>query len=371
MNENQRKNLIYRSTGLSVAAANIMQTPGAFAWWYLDLVTPGGDALVFLWSFGLPFLPSHQGHPAPGARPALSVALYQGERATFYLLQELDAADAAILDAGRWRFGDTSIALTRDGDASELCVELALPIPASGSRLVGTIRARGPRWSWSGDLAEPPAGAHVWSPIFAGAHGVADLRQQGGDRFVLAGRAYLDGNASGLPLDALGIRAWRWGRVTLGARDLVYYALSPADGGPDVELASVVEGGVVRPLDDARFEWQEPARSLMGVRHERALRLVANGVDARVRVRALVDDGPFYLRALTRAGCAATGASGVGLAETVVPGRVGVPWQQPFVRMRRHHVGGSNSLWLPLFSGPRRGRVRRLVSQLLPGAGRS
>jgi hypothetical protein len=31
--------------------------------------------------------------------------------------------------------------------------------------------------------------------------------------------------------------------------------------------------------------------------------------------------------------------------------------------MRSHRVGGSNSIWLPLFNGPRHDRLRRLWQQ--------
>jgi carotenoid 1,2-hydratase len=362
--------MIFECNWLDGSAANIMQKRGGFAWWYLDLVTSEGDALVFIWSFGLPFLP-YGARVEPAARPAVSLALYRHDRPALYLLQELSADRATFVDGrGRacWRFADSVITVCQRGDEVALSADLALAIPASRSRLVGRIRARGAAWSRRGST--PPAGAHTWSPIFAAAHGEADLHHQG-ECFALSGRAYLDGNASALPLDALGIRDWRWGRVALGTRDLVYYALRPEEGDGSVELAAVVENGRVRSLENARFEWLAPARSMMGVPHDRGLRLIGAGIDVTVRSRAIVDDAPFYLRALTSGRCARTGASGHGVAEVVLPGRLGIGWQQPFVRMRSHKLGGANSMWLPLFSGPRRGRVRRLVAQLLPGAERA
>jgi hypothetical protein len=59
--------------------------------------------------------------------------------------------------------------------------------------------------------------------------------------------------------------------------------------------------------------------------------------------------------------------SGSGVGEAIIPDRVDHPLHRPFVRMRVHNLDGPNSMWLPLFSGPGRGRLRRL---LMPAGGR-
>jgi hypothetical protein len=77
-----------------------------------------------------------------------------------------------------------------------------------------------------------------------------------------------------------------------------------------------------------------------------------------------VDNGPFYLRFPVAARCPRTGERGRGFAEIVKPGQVDIPWMRPFVRMRCHRLDGINSPLLPLFSGPRRGRLRRTLGNL-------
>ena len=69
--------------------------PGAFSWWYVDLIDESGNGLVLIWGFALPFL-------APGddaiamQHPFLNVAVYEGGVTTCYHLEEL-APDAVSM----------------------------------------------------------------------------------------------------------------------------------------------------------------------------------------------------------------------------------------------------------------------------------
>jgi hypothetical protein len=78
-----------------------------------------------------------------------------------------------------------------------------------------------------------------------------------------------------------------------------------------------------------------------------------------------VDEGPFYLRFLVDA-ATRENQRGRGIAEQVAPEQVDRSWQRPFIRMRTHATAAPNSIWLPLFSGPREGRSRRLWEHWLP-----
>ena len=71
----------------------------------------------------------------------------------------------------------------------------------------------------------------------------------------------------------------------------------------------------------------------------------------------VVDSGPFYMRYLTRA--RAGDGEATGVAELIRPDRIDLARHRPFVRMRVQQPS-SNSAWLPLFSGPKQGRIRRL-----------
>lgn len=346
----------------------IMQSPGGFCWWYLDLVDAAGDGMVLVWSFGLPFLPDARLRPRPLERPALSVAVYKAGRADFYLLQQLDPADVLMTGGGSeagWRFGDSTIALENDAGTQRVRARLDMPVPATRARLVGEVEAHGRRCR----LPDGPPGdaRHGWSPLMTAARGAARLAwgDTARDTIALDGRSYCDSNASTVALDELGIGDWLWGRVGLGARELVYYVVrAEEDGTPATSMVLLVErSGETRLVADAELTGYERRRGLYGLSYDRRLHVRTADLDVHVTTRSLVDDGPFYLRSLIRARCEKSGESGHGVAERVVPKLVDVPWQRPFVRMRRHVVGGDNSIWLPLFSGKKSGRLGRLVAQ--------
>jgi hypothetical protein len=343
----------------------ILQCRGGFAWWYADLVDDRGNGVVLIWAFGLPFLPGARRAAPAGSRPCVSLAVYEAHRPSFYLLQTYPAGAAQLQEPGLLRLGASSFRLQRDARAARLEVALDLPLP-SGDRLTGSMHAYG-----APCRVEAESGAaHRWSPILAATAGEAQLCFGGGDAFALAGRAYADSNSSSQPLQELGIGDWCWGRVALPGRELIYYLVYPAQPGAApvaLLLEALPDGTLVRHAVEAR--WSGPRRSIYGLRwHEQlSLASAAAGLELELRFVALVDDGPFYLRFLVDAHGARLGR-GVGVAERVAVRQVDRAWQRPFVRMRTHATHGANSIWLPLFSGPVRGRGRRMLQHWLVGA---
>lgn len=342
----------------------LLEAPGGFVWWYADLVDADGRGLVLIWSFGLPFLRGSRDGAPPRERPAVSLALYESGRPVCYLLQTYAAHDVAFAGPSHVRMGRSEFRLCSEAGVATLDAALDLPIIAGG-RVRGTVEVRGlccrPAAQEHGETA------HHWAPIVTATSGSASLDLDGHD-FALRGRAYVDSNTSQKPLHALGIRQWRWGRIALPGRELIYYLVDPSR--PDaqaVELVlEVLPSGVVRQ-QRVRAEWTRPRRSLYGLAFHDRVRLCADDFDLSLRFGALVDEGPFYLRFLVRAQDA-SGAEGSGFAEQVAAERVDRAWQRPFLRMRTHDTQGGNSIWLPLFSGPSAGRIRRLLRHWLPAA---
>jgi hypothetical protein len=354
-------------------APEALRSCGGFAWWYVDAVDADGKGLVLIWSWGLPFLPGYtdaaRSDTAPPAatRPSLNVALYDGGRAVFYLLQELRPDEAAHIPSHEgspeetWRFGDTIIRSRTDGGRRSLEVALDVPIPGTTERLAGIVRIDGPVPDLP-SLGAAPSFPHRWTPLCCPATATAELRAPGLD-FRLQGRGYHDRNSSSVPLPALGIRDWAWGRVAVGDRELVHYLLwsEDVDTPPVQILFEVLPDGAVRHEAAARGDdlvtLDEPWRHPYGVRMHRRITLRRpEGPPIALTADPPVDSGPFYLRYALR------DADGrvCGWGERVKPASVDLPWQRPFVRMRVHGPG-SDSVWLPLFSGPRVGRVNRLL----------
>lgn len=352
----------------------LLAKPGAFAWWYVDLVDEHGDGLVLIWSWGLPFLPGLAGAArrgraqAPGDRPSLNLAVYQGGQARFYLLQEMDPGEARWDPAAdHWSFGDSRIRLERGADGvRHLHIDLDCPVPGVPDRLTGRVEVTGRERIHDGPLAGDPR--HAWTPLMTACPGRATLRC-GAWSADIRGRAYHDRNSGVQPMHTLGIDRWWWGRLAFPGRELIYYHLVPEDHAEGVQtlVVEIDEQGRTRLATDARVEIQQTRRSIYSLSWTTALRFWdPDGQEVQVRMTAGVDDSPFYQRLLIEGSCA--GQTGRGVAELVVPDAIDPDWMRWLVGMRVHHTGGDNSFWLPLFSGPRAGRPGRVLGQLLPGS---
>jgi hypothetical protein len=354
---------------------SLLRAPGGFAWWYADLVDPRGDGLVLIWSYGLPFLPGYadsarRGAPQlPAERPSVNLVAYSRGEPVVYLLQEYAAADASWPDAdGVQRIGGCSFSRSVGEGRCTLDAVLDCPVPGSSDRLTGTLRIEGvARAPGSGGPAPDPA--HVWTPLTGPAEGTAVLRVGGREVARVSGRAYHDRNGGSVPLHALGIERWMWGRFPLEGREAIYYLLWPRGGGAPECLGVVVDAeGRTEEVPGLEVELGAERRSYAGLRWPERILLRAGGAPwLEVRHRALADVGPFYLRLLSE-GIVPGGESAVGWGELCVPDRVDLPVHRPFVRMRVHRVGEPNSVWLPLFTGPRERRVGRLLRHALAGA---
>jgi hypothetical protein len=392
---------------------SFLDAPGGFAWWYLDLRDDRGSGLVAIWSFGLPFLPGYasaerRGAPQrPGDRPSLNLAVYERGRLVFYQLAEHDPEDAAWDPArGIWRFGRSTITYARDASASardgvagtsapgarlgseparsRLCLRLDCDVPASRARLRGEVEITGTACQpvaalgaggAGAALAEAPGGAaptHLWTPVIMPALGRARLDVDGEPLLQVTGRAYHDRNGGAVALHRLGIRHWLWGRAAMPDHEAIYYLLFPerSDARPLAYYLRLREDGVAEALPNAVARLSGPRLARFGMPWWSRIALEADDPSApagrarlEVRAGAPVDDGPFYLRQLVEARDA-SGASGPGFGELVRPARVDLPGQEPFVRMRVHRVAGSNSVFLPLFTGPKSGRLSRLLADL-------
>lgn len=346
--------------------ARALASPGGFAWWYADFVDDDGRALVLIWSFGLPFLAGSRTRALPADRPAVSLATYERGRCSFYLLQTYAPHAARVEGEGRVRLGDSRFAVTRTDGEVALEAELDLALPG-GAWLRGAVHARGPGCRAPAAEADACASPQRWAPTLGAANGCAELRTSCGSDFRMRGRAYVDGNTSPLPLHELGIASWRWGRVALPGRDLIFYFVDP-EGGRAEPVRLVLEVDREGRMTEHRVSshWFGPRRDGFGLRFHSGLRLSSpTGLDVELRFSAPIDRGPFYLRFALEAETR-RGERGRGLAELAVPKQVDRAWQRPFIRMRTHATQGPNSAWLPLFCGPAEGRIRRLLAQRLP-----
>jgi hypothetical protein len=187
--------------------------------------------------------------------------------------------------------------------------------------------------------------------------------------FSVEGGAYFDSNFSTVPLHEQGIERWIWGRLRLapnpdgqgddGERTLVFYQVLGES--KERELRVLVQSGdAALLLPSANLSEGPSRRGRYGLRYPESLTIQWGEESISVHLHSPVDDSPFYQRFVATT-VSKEGPRGTGIVEVLEPRAVDVPWQRPFVRMRTQKVGAKNSIWLPLFSGGPKGRLRRLV----------
>lgn len=335
----------------------LLNAPGGFAWWYMDVVDENANGCVLIWSYGLPFLPGREGAARrgapvlPGAQPSLNIAVYRQGKLAVYLLQRHDSDDCS------WAAGSERMEVARSWFESTLhegkrsgVAHLDIDLPG-GERLTGTVRVSGPVCDVPSSGGGDPR--HQWTPLCTATSGEIDLRVDGQQLLKTVGRGYHDRNGSTEPLAALGIRDWLWGRTPCGDGERIWYLLWPESGDPVAWGLEVGADGSVCMRERLDVERSGKRLGVFGMPWYRNLRLSLNGaLWMEVEHADLVDNGFFYLRWLTKTS-GPNGERGRGVAEAIRPNRVDRGWNRWLVRMAVHHMGERNSPFLQLFAGVR------------------
>ncbi|MEO1268371.1 MAG: hypothetical protein AAFX99_09745 [Myxococcota bacterium] len=345
----------------------LLDAPGGFAWWYLEMLDAQQNGLVLIWAFGLPFIPGYTSDARKGTpqrpidRPCLVLSLYEKGRPSFYTFHEFAPEEASWDGANRWTFGDTVIERQDVGDQRIVTAHLNCPVVSCQAPIQGTIQVSGvipvpPKRA----EAEPPE--HIWTPLAYPARGHAVLQLEDQPPWVMEGPAYHDRNGSHKGLHALGIQTWLWGHASLDDQERVVYLLWPEGSRTPQVLGFEIDlQGQLTERHDLTAWLSPQRRTSFGMPTWDRLEVRDGyGTWLAMRMDQTLDHGPFYLRYTTTV---ENGHDLPGTAEIIVPERIDLMRHRFMVKMRVAQPD-HNSFWLPLFQGPRRGRVQRLVRQL-------
>ena len=259
-----------------------------------------------------------RGEGDPGEHCALNVALYGPSRRW-----TMTERPAASVHRSREVYAVGPSALRWDGASLVVDIdEVALPLPR---RVRGRIRLH-PHCLFQRVDALDDGARHRWGPIAPMARVEVELRSPA---LRWSGHAYLDSNEGDEPVDRP-FTGWDWSRAGLsdGSCAVIYDVRQREAGDRLLALRYRPDGGV-EPFEAPPR--QRLARSAWGIaRYQRS----APGAPARID--RTLEDTPFYVRSVARAGL--LGEEPVCMHETLHVGRLVSPAVQfllPFRMPRR------------------------------------
>lgn len=351
-----------------------------YCWWYVDLVDREGSGLVLIWSWGLPLVRSVQGHgrDRPARVPYVNLCWYDRGRLRAFALDEypMDGASMQINDGGAlWRMGRCRFeSSTTDAGSVSLRASVDFVLPGGRPAMRATVDLTGPLVDAGSLTSEPDVATakqgvkgaeHLWSPRVLLGAGHAALWED--DRVVdeIAGDGYHDANLGTGDLSDSDLRGWWWGHAMDGDQRLVYYVAEHRDGQRAAMGFRADRSGEVRALASGGVHMWKRAWSLWGPRWFRRIGIRDGDRDLTVEAVRTVENGPFYVRHLTR--CVRdgkpTGRTVSGVGEYLDVQRLGQRPLTSLVNMRVHHVGAENARSLPLFYGLRERRLQQIFSR--------
>ena len=341
-----------------------------FKWWYVDLLDASGNGAVCIFSQGLPFLPTstvkHE------ERCAVNVVLYTEGKESFYLLQEYPATESEyttihVNDSRHdtWTIGKHVFSRFIDGDSVQCTIEVEsttqLDTPHS---IHGQVHVQGALISDIEQLGRNSV--HQWIPVTTQCHGTAAFKTLS-TSVETRGSAYHDSNISLQPLQRLGISKWWWARVSMETHTWVVYFVDDVQSSqPSVLLVASIDADgnwSTHPVESV--DVHRRARSVYGLSMPTRWSIsLASGTVLKLKRHSWLDDSPFYQRVVVE--LTTNDVSSLGFMEHVVPTKLGIPWQQPFIRMKTHYQNTPGSFFSPLFTGPSDNRWSRQLSKCLP-----
>jgi carotenoid 1,2-hydratase len=271
--------------------------PGGYAWWYVDALSDDGRHGLTLIAFvGSVFSPYYawarqsaarhdrradaRTTPDPTNHCALNVALYGDCRR--WAMTERSAGQVSrsprqlVIGPSQLQWNGNELVIGVD--------EITVPVP---SRLQGQVCVH-PEALFATAYPMDPAGRHRWCPIAPCARIEVDFNQP---KLKWSGTAYLDNNLGDRPLEDDFIR-WDWSRARApGGQTTVLYDVTRRNADPfSLSLAFDPSGHV------SAFE--PPPLAALPASRWRIPRGTRSDAGAPPRIKASLEDGPFYARSL-------------------------------------------------------------------------
>lgn len=304
-----------------MTAFDAFDTPGGYAWWYLDALSDDGQCGVTLIAFiGSVFSPYYawarkrgNGVADPLNHCALNVALYArpgSSQPTGWAMTER-GRKSVQRSASSLVIGPSSIRWKDD----VLHVAINERTVPWGRAIRGEVRLYPSSQRLSKSYPLDVAGRHQWCPIAPYARVEVDLEQP---RLSWTGRGYLDSNWGERAL-AEDFTRWDWSRAALNGRTAVLYDATRRDG-TELSLAMEFDKRGQAKIFSPPSRFDLPATSWRVARSTRSDQLNDTRVDQTL------EDSPFYARSVLQTQL--LGEQAVAMHESLSLAR----WVEPVVQ---------------------------------------
>ncbi len=250
-------------------SAIIPHTPGAYRWYYFDVVA-GEVTAVFIFMVGSLFSPRYVKSARRGAQPvahaAINFAVYQRGRARQWVMSEYPLLSVKEREL---RIGGSALRWNEDGT---LGVSIEERTPWLGRPVRAELHFT-PQVRCEQSFELVPGLSHRWQPFAPRGHAKFTWRDQ-----TFEGLGYHDGNHGEVPLGT-DLRGWDWQRTHHG--ELTRIAYRPWHDSVTPLLVSATADGIV----DTRAHLPHTMTTTTGW-----------GLPVPSEQHALLESSPFYAR---------------------------------------------------------------------------
>lgn len=330
---------------------------GSYEWWYFDALSADKKwSFVIIFYDGNPFSPAYiqaqkspsfEGHGTAHNFPAISVSIYNHERAEYYSFLEY-AADRLAVHTEDFSISLGSNIFERRILDDKVEYEIILnQMLDSGFQLRGRLKFvqdttdHSPAANFAAKISHeiPESFKHSWNLLLPRAGVMGNLNIDGrSDMYTLAfnGLGYHDHNIGFEPLKE-SFDDWYWGRVHFTDYTLVYYLMNTHEGVQKNAWLLPLEKGMQDFTID-HIELSDYSENRFGLNAAKILKCTGEGLELIIRSDKVIDDGPFYQRYYSKASFVTGSTRRIqrGISEYIKPDRIANSkyWWMVHMRLR-------------------------------------
>lgn len=334
---------------------------GSYEWWYFDFIDNENEySAVVIFLTGNPFSPEYSvsvdqhissknsAAPHPLDFSAISMNIYLKQRVVYRTLFEFNRDSFSVSDDESFtRIVIDHSSITHDKKSGVYNIDINYNSGKFGEKLRAELVFT-PLVNLSGQIKKDEGKSeyrHYWMPSAPVCDAVMKIVSYKGDRrkkIELTGKGYADHNWGFEPMFK-GIDDWYWGRIISNDYCLIYYYVVYEK--PSAEIFSSVmlfeKDKLIYQSNDFPFEIKN-SRNYWFLKYGGTVKGKTADLNFKCVSDELVDNGPFYVRALAEYDVEYKGAKimqkQIGFSEYIAPKRLKSSFLKNFVNLRIRRI---------------------------------